>query len=373
MNNALANDVHDSDESESAGQLAGPTAVCRTLIKGPSAWVAGDHADPTTWTYRWTHEELAEFDAALAVARADYPSVQEFVLDPNGVQKCLPRLERVRATLSSITEELEHGRGFSLLRGLPVGPDDKYSKEEAACLLWMIGRSMGDVPPHNGAGHLVGSVKVDGTPAKDPSVRHYGTTGTTTMHNDFSDIVGLLCLRQAAVGGESLVVSSDMVHNLMLEEHPDLLPELYFNHYIDRKSEQLEGMDPWYRSPVYIYVDGKLSTKQGSHLRSAQRLQQVPRLTQRQIAALDAVEEIRNRDDMTLYMRLEPGDLQLLNSYTTLHNRLPFEHSPDTRFQRHLLRVWVTLPDGRRLTKEFEERRSGIPFVRSPNYQPVGL
>lgn len=373
MTSLLANDLDDGNSTENTSLIAGSTTVCTTRITGPSAWVARDHADPTTWTYRWTDEELGEFDIALAAARADYASVQQFVLDRNGMLKVLPRLKRVRATLSSIAEELENGRGFSLLRGLPVGPDDKYSKEDAAYLLWMIGRSMGDVAPHNAAGHLVGSVKVDGTNAKDSSLRNYGTSGTTTMHNDFCDVVGLLCLRQAAVGGESLVVSSDTVHNLMLEEHPDLLPELYFNHYIDLKSEELPGMDPWYRSPVYIYVDSKLSTKQGSYLRSAQRIAEVPRLTPRQVAALDAVEEIRNREGLTLQMRLEPGDLQFLNNYTTLHNRLPFEHSPDPRFQRHLLRVWVTLPGGRRLTKEFEERRGGIRFVHTQNYQPVGL
>ncbi len=373
MTNALTNPVHDRDAPDNSVLICGSTDVCTTRITGPSSWVAADHADPATWTYCWTDEELIEFEDALATARAVYPSVQEFVLNPDAVRQCLPRLERVGATLSSVSRELENGRGFNLLRGLPVGPGDKYSKEDAAYLLWMIARLMGEVSPQNSAGHLVGSVKVDGTDAKDSSLRNYGTTGTTTMHNDFTDVVGLLCLRQAAVGGESLVVSADTVHNMMLEEHPDLLPELYFNHYIDRKSDELAGMDPWYRSPVYIYVDGKLSTKQGSYLRSAQRFAAVPRLTRRQIAALDAVEELRNRDGLTLQMRLEPGDLQLLNNYTTLHNRLPFEHSTDPRFQRHLLRVWVTLPGGRRLTKEFEERRAGIRFAPSQNYQPVGL
>lgn len=373
MSDKLANPVLDRAEAQHGGLISGATEVCRTRITGPSAWVTADHADPAGWTHVWTAGELAEFDAALAAARADYPTAQEFVLDTDAVERYFPQLEQVRATLGAIAEELEHGRGFVLLRGLPVGPDDKYSKEDAAYILWMIGRAMGRVSPHNAAGHLVGSVKVDGTNPKDASLRHYGTTRGTTMHNDFCDVVGLLCLRQAEVGGESLVISSDTVHNVMLEEHPDLLPDLYFNHYIDRKSEELEGMTPWYRSPVYIYVDGKLSTKQGSYLRSAQRIPEVPRLTEQQNAALDAVEEIRNREGLKLEMRLEPGDLQLLNNYSTLHDRNPFEHSTDPRFQRHLLRVWVNLPNGRRLTEEFEERREGVPFARSEHYEPVGL
>ena len=41
------------------------------------------------------------------------------------------------------------------------------------------------------------------------------------------DVVGLLCIREAMEGGDSLLVSTVTLYNQMRERHPDLVEELF--------------------------------------------------------------------------------------------------------------------------------------------------
>jgi len=54
-------------------------------------------------------------------------------------------------------------------------------------------------------------------------------------------------------------------------------------------------------------------------------------------------------------MELERGDLQLLNSYVTLHSRTPFEDFEQADDKRHLLRLWLSIPASQPLPAAFEE------------------
>ena len=55
-----------------------------------------------------------------------------------------------------------------------------------------------------------------------PETRLYATAAAQPYHNDASDVVGLLCLANAAEGGVSHWASSASVHNEILRRRPDL-------------------------------------------------------------------------------------------------------------------------------------------------------
>ena len=83
----------------------------------------------------------------------------------------------------------------------------------------------------------------------------------------------------------------------------------------------------------------------------------VPRLTRRQVAALDALDATCDDPGVRLDMRLEPGDVQWLHNHTTFHARCAYSDGDgDTPSVRHLLRLWITPPDARPLPARFAER-----------------
>lgn len=79
------------------------------------------------------------------------------------------------------------------------------------------------------------------------------------FHTDDSDIVGLLCIAKALEGGESDLVSSHHVYNVLANERPDVLESLTQPMwYVDRKGETSVGQKEYIRASImYIEPRGK--------------------------------------------------------------------------------------------------------------------
>ena len=122
--------------------------------------------------------------------------------------------------LAAMRKELIAGRGFSLLRGLPV---TKYNEREAGTIFYGLGCHLGSPRSQNAAGHMLGHVRDLGMKSSDPNTRIYQTNERQTFHTDSADVVGLLCLKTAKTGGVSLLVSASTIYNEMRKHRSDLL------------------------------------------------------------------------------------------------------------------------------------------------------
>src|SRR5579864_9330555 len=121
-------------------------------------------------------------------------------------------------------DEALNGRGFVLLRGLPV---ERWSKRQSATAFFGLGTHLGNARTQNAQGHVLGHVRDLGMSSSDPSVRIYQTNERQGYHTDSSDIVGLLCLRSAKSGGYSSLISSVSLYNEMRRRRPDLVSLLF--------------------------------------------------------------------------------------------------------------------------------------------------
>jgi hypothetical protein len=303
------------------------------------------------WVYTLTAQDIEEIEAALAglrdrdndlatLRRADFP------LPGLG-----PRLLAMRA-------EVLAGRGFVLIRGLPV---DRMEPDAAATAYWGIGLHLGKAVSQNGKGHLLGHVRDLGYDVDDPNVRVYQTSRRQNFHTDSCDIVGLLCLRKAKRGGLSSLVSSTTVYNEMLARDPALTRVMFQPFHVDRRGEVPAGMKPYFTTPVFNWHAGYLTTYfVRRYIESAQRLADVPPLSDRQIAALDLFDQMAEDGDNRLDMDFEPGDMQFLHNHQILHDRTDYEDWPEPERKRHLLRLWLCPPDGRPLPSCYAQRWGGI-------------
>jgi hypothetical protein len=175
-----------------------------------------------------------------------------------------------------------------------------------------------------------------------------------------------MCLRAAKEGGESFLASMIETHNIMLVERPDLLALLYDDFAVDAKGEELPGEPPYYWCPVYGESHGVVSAMDVSRfVFDAQRFEDLPRLTDAQLEALELMEEIRLRPDMALHMTLQPGDIQFQNNYVTVHGRNAWVEHEHVELRRHLMRLWINHAEQRPLVPHMLERRSGIPQRRA--------
>ena len=316
-------------------------------VRGPDAWRGAEMRERGDWIHMLSEAEIAEVGAAVDAVDTDDRAIAGIARDDFP----LPRLGPV---LDAIREEVLRGRGFALIRGLPI---ERYSIRRRAIAFWGIGAWFGRAVSQNAMGHLLGHVIDLGRSNDDYRARTYQTRDRQFFHADSCDIVGLLCVRKAKRGGLSAIASSVTLHNEMLARSPELAAELFRPMHFDRRGEVPEGRPPWYEMPVFNWHEGRLSTHYvRRYIESIRRLPEVPPLTERQIAAFDLLDEIAEDPAVQLRMEFEPGDMQFLHNPQILHDRTAFEDESDPALRRHLLRLWLCAPDGRPLPPAYAGR-----------------
>jgi hypothetical protein len=328
--------------------------VLTAPIADASAWRAADFASDRSWIVCWSEADLAELDAALRAAG-------ERGLTAATVNRDGFPLPTLAARLTALRREVEYGRGFVLLRGIPVRD---YSDDEAELLFRGIGCHIGEAVTQNAKGDLLGHVRDQGYAdyRGRSDIRGYQTRARLEFHTDVVDIVGLLCLRAAKEGGHSLLVSATTIHNEMLRQAPQLLGLLYGNFLFDRRGEEVAGERPYFVSPIYSFYGSCLSCRPAiiEYIHSAEAKTGIP-LSPAQRAALDAFIGEAQRQDLQLGMDLEPGDIQLLNNSVILHARTGFIDHEEPERRRHLLRLWLNVEDGRPVDPTAYPYRRGVP------------
>jgi len=296
-------------------------------------WRAGDVADESRWTLQLSPRDVAELEAALAHAKSRAGDL----LDVTKEDFPLPALgER----LADVETQLIDGRGFALIRGLPVR---RYSDDDASLIYWGIGMHLGKPWPQNKHGHLLGDVTDQGKSGADPTSRGNEIGGVAfPYHSDGSDLVGLMCLRKAKSGGISTVANALAIHNEIVRTRPDLAEILYEPQPYDYRGEEPKGGQPFYFVPVFTEHAGRLFVRYiRPYIESSQRHAEAPRLSDKAREAFDLVDAMCADTAFNVYMDLEPGDMQFVNNYHVLHARTAYEDWPERNRKRHLKRLWL--------------------------------
>ncbi len=319
------------------------SGVRRTPLQSAAAW-RGDTLRATgDWIQQLDGAEVDELLSAVRHARDCGRPMARLRASDFPLPRLAPRIAGWR-------ELIRHGRGFVLVRGFPV---EQWSESDASLCFWALGLHLGIPGAQNPEGDLLGHVRDQQTTA---DVRLYRTSKHIDVHCDAADVVGLMCLARAKSGGLSRIVSSVTVYNTLLAEAPELVDRLYRPLWFDTKGEG--GIAAFPIAPC-AHADDELRTFwQSDYYRSAERIPHVPPLRDDERRLLDLYDEIAAREPLYLDMDLQPGDVQLLSNHTILHARTAYEDHPEPGRRRHLLRLWISLPERRSLRIRWLTTRS---------------
>ena len=339
---------------------------------------------PVTDGSAWTRDELS---ADRSWTRTLAPSIVEEVEDAlRGVKRSGVHHTEVTSEtfplpsapkfFDWLAQELEHGRGMAVVRGVPV-----QGKEVADCELLFAGLSshLGTSVVQDTAGTHIDHVTDQGLSYDNIAVRGYRTNAQLTPHCDSSDATTLLCLRQARTGGVNTVSSSLGVYNDILEHHPELLETLFEGYHYNTRGQGPPGRYrdlTSHRVPVFSHHAGRLSCRFNEKgILTSEQLDGAPRLTDQERHTIDTVARLACEQRYTVDILLQPGDWLLMCNYTVFHNRSAYEDFPEPERRRLLLRKWLNLPNGRELTWEFGDHfETGIrqgPYVAGEPGQTV--
>jgi hypothetical protein len=260
--------------------------------------------------------------------------------------------------LAAIQEQLETGAGAVRMRGFPI---EDLDEAQARFLYWAMAVHLGTPVSQSARGEHIFSVRDAGLAASDPRARGPNTSNRLTFHTDRADVVGFLCLHAARDGGENEIASSMAVHDVIARTRPDLLellkaPFYYLRHTFDTGNDL-----PWCRQPVFSFRDGYFACCLLRVLiERAHKHADLPDLTAAQIEALDLVESIADEERHKVVFRQERGDLIWLNNWLVLHKRQAFTDWEELEKRRHILRLWLSMPNSRPLDPLFVDNFGAV-------------
>ncbi len=281
---------------------------------------------PADWMLPIGAEVAAELAAALQALQGRVPQRPE--------DAPLPALAPL---LQDVAARLEHGRGFALLRGLPL---DKLGETGAEAVLLVLAAHLGQALPQDAGGALIGSLGA-GEALEDPP----------RFHADPADVVVLLCLRQAAAGGSVTLVSAAALHNALLKQDRAALAAL---------QEPLPQRGPRGEEialPVFSTLSGAFVAR---YDRDAVREAALEDAQRHALATLDTVAAA---PEHALTIALHAGDLLFYNPHLVWKRRAVLDTTGET--ERQLLRLWLATPGSRALPESFRaiygENAAGAP------------
>lgn len=308
-------------------------------VSGPSVWKGAQLRNQSSWIWRIPAEGLADIDAALA-------GLEQRGLDVPAIRQADFPLPRLGPELLRLAEEVENGRGFQLLRGLPVA---RYSLAQLRRIFWGVGLYFGRPTQQTKDGDWLIDVRDEGR-TLGQNQRGYHSPATLDFHTDGASTVALLCIQKAKQGGLSVLASAAAIHNALLETDPALLHPLYEGFPMDRRGAEPAGeprVSPW-KLPVFSFSNGLLNCVYDRRSCEWGRERVGAPLDEAEKAAFDAFDTLAHRNDFRLDMELEPGDMQFVNNFSVLHSRTSFVDDETEGKRRHLLRLWLEVPHSRR-------------------------
>ncbi len=323
-------------------------------IPGAADWRGHELAESTSWidriTSRQSRELLSTVEQVMAAGRS--------MADVGIAEFPLPSLA---GDLAKARDALETGRGIHLLRDLPV---ENGSIDALRMMYWGIGLHLGTAVSQSKRGDFLGDVRDIGTDINTREGRGYTSSAELRFHCDSADVTGLLFVRTAKSGGISRFVSSLAIHNEIARTRPDLLPILHRPFSWSWQGQERPGEAPYYDQAVYGVAEGHFASRYiRPHIEFAHTFYGAPELTAVQREALDLVESLADSPAFHFETMLEPGDLILLNNHVTYHMRTEYQDHPEPERKRHLLRLWLSVPNSRPLpdgwSALYKDRRPG--------------
>lgn len=298
-----------------------------------ASWTADQLNSDETWLYQLSEHEV---EALWAQTRSENVGADDLLQARH--------LSVIAALVSQIRSALIDGSGFILVRHGTLRPEKQELLKVGQAALC---KSLGTLCPHDNKGRLVKEVTAEklNENATPFTVSHRSRT-EMFPHSDSAEIVSLLCITSAVIGGETTLASSIKAHEVLQQSWPDALQLLYRELPIEikGKAEDVNGTG---------FMKRRVFEMRGGRMRchyNRRRTDEGARMAREcfdvdVIAALDTMDEIAAREDLTHRLKLQSGDNLFINNDFVLHGRTSYVDPPAHLPARLLLRTWVTLSE----------------------------
>lgn len=317
-------------------------------IDGPSAWTAASVGGKEGLVRELGKKQLDAVHRLLGATRA---------IDTVEITRKDFEHPDLTPFLADVREEIRNGKGVAIIRGIDASA---YPQLDCERIFWGFATHWGRAAVQSARADRIGYVRDE---PDDPVRRGYRSSRELVLHTDARPVIGLMTIQAAESGGISQIASSSTIHNIMLDERPDLLKPLYEGYYY--ASSEI-GLTP-YKIPVFSNVDGVVSCAFFEAFMRAAAKRSGVALTAELDEALSYFAATARREDVSVSFLLEPGEILLSNNFVVLHARTAFKNSAERK--RLLIRLWLNDPQIRPLVPELLARSKAFDERYDPEYR----
>lgn len=215
------------------------------ILTDPRAWTSESIDAPSEWCYTLSESCLSALDS---IVKENLGTISDIHISDAIYRACAPCLQPV-------LEALQTGRGFAIVECLPLA---QYTLDQARAAYWIIGHCLGIPFEQNIEGTLLYDVRDTGQDVK-AGARFSVTNSESSFHTDGAfgtqvpQLVGLLCVKTARLGGRSQLISAYALHNALREQSPDVMEALYSSFCFDRRGQFLPGEESIKKTPIFLW------------------------------------------------------------------------------------------------------------------------
>jgi hypothetical protein len=339
---------------------------------------------PELWSYTFTETEQDELTQAVLHFQSLNKTLKEMKKED------FPMPSSVIYKINEWDQQLKHGLGFALARGVPV---HKWTLEQSEIFYFAFGHYLGIPGAQDIQGNLLGHVTDVGP--TNQTERPYRTREDIVFHVDGSDVVSLLCIHPAKKGGASRIISMTRVYNEVLKHSSkgkEYIKRLYSRVLLfTRKTFGVARFLPVLpcrmdaQGVIRSYYNQEFYVKSYRHPNGS--LTEFGEKDPFALETVDYVDSIldddlrhRNRGDgeLGLDMVLQAGDLQMVSNHFILHARTDFEDYSQEEIEavpikdgflhrsigkRDLLRLWLSHRQPQRSWFDFITKQIDLMYV----------
>lgn len=254
--------------------------------------------------------------------------------DPN-----IANIPEVVALCSQVNESLINGAGFTILK---VNEELSNNSHLLISAFWNFFTCLGKPLPQYSTGELFFKVQDSGTA---PIRNHYSATNRGGgFHTDGTFLpetpfyVGLMCIRQAKHGGDSILIDGRAIYRELSLNYPDALSSLEKKYHFDC-CDQLPGIETRLK-PIISKNNSSLFIQYlRSYIVNGHDKARIP-LDANDIRSMDIFEELMEREDFQFTYKLSPGEMLIFNNHFIIHGRKSFVDDENSESKRLLIRVY---------------------------------
>ncbi|KAF1986479.1 Clavaminate synthase-like protein [Aulographum hederae CBS 113979] len=303
------------------------------MVSAPWAWDGSEYDDGDNYVLKLTEDDIEEIERALR-----YFKQRPGRLDPGQVSRLTFPLPKLGNRLKAVSIELHKGRGFSVLRGLEPR---KYSAFDNVLIYLGVTSYVAEKRGcQDSSGNMIIHVKDVGKEVRNSEMRQSPyANNAQPFHTDVCDVLAMYVQEQAAEGGDSHLASGARIYNEIARTRPDVIHTLADPSWIFDKHQTPAYWNT--RALLFSFEEHGpgfcFSRRPITGSPTSPRSPGVPPMTEVQAEALDMVHFLAKKYSLT--MRLQRGDIQLINNLAIFHSRSGFRDSQTQT--RHIMRLWL--------------------------------